>query len=207
MASIRKWNGWKAGVQITVSQHQKWSVSLEAYIKEGKAPIPELAPLFQRMRQWFLEVYRNLRLQLRKLDPEAKEIFDRLLATEDEIAQASQSYVGALSSILQSIMTPAQVENYRGHAEKAGQTARDKLFAKHIEDINRRNRKWWKEQRALVEKDVTAEMEKRGDVRAFREFIEGEARLDTAEVEALKPGASAKIPTAEGGILPDDIAA
>ena len=74
--------------------HEKLAESFEAYLFEGKAPSQELKPLFRRFRQWLTNVYRSLTDFMRgrnlEISPEVKQVFDRMLATDEQIKQAEE---------------------------------------------------------------------------------------------------------------------
>jgi hypothetical protein len=75
--------------------HERFAESFEAYLLEGKAPIAELQPLFRKFRSWLVNVYKSLSefMRGRNLDisPEIRGVFDRMLATEDQIKAAEQA--------------------------------------------------------------------------------------------------------------------
>jgi hypothetical protein len=78
------------------SYHERTAESFEAYLFEGKAPSIELQPYFQQFRAWLLNVYKSLKDFLArnpeagKLDDEVRAIFDRMLATTEQIQLAEQ---------------------------------------------------------------------------------------------------------------------
>lgn len=78
----------KAGVKI---HREQFAVSMEQYFMRGIAPSAELAPAFSRFRRWLTRIWgritevRAFFPSLSKLNPQVTEIFDRLLATDQEI--------------------------------------------------------------------------------------------------------------------------
>jgi ADP-Ribosyltransferase in polyvalent proteins/Large polyvalent protein associated domain 22 len=75
--------------------HEKWAESFEQYLFEGKAPSEELQPLFRRFRSWLVNVYKSLTQFMRarnlKLNDEVRQVFDRMIATDEQIAQAEEA--------------------------------------------------------------------------------------------------------------------
>ena len=73
--------------------HEKFASAFENYLQEGKAPSPSLYDTFRSFKQWLLQVYKNLtaypEVQLTK---EIRDVFDRMLATDEEIASAKVVY-------------------------------------------------------------------------------------------------------------------
>jgi len=102
MAATLKWFGvpdlatWN---NYTLDQkrpyHEKWAESFEQYLFEGKAPSPDMQPLFRRFRSWMVNVYKSLTQFMRgrdlKLNDEVRQVFDRLIATDEQIAQAEEA--------------------------------------------------------------------------------------------------------------------
>lgn len=60
----------------------------EAYLLEGKAPSNALRAAFESFMAWMLAIYRDAKSLRVNLDDEVRGVFDRLLATDEEIAQA-----------------------------------------------------------------------------------------------------------------------
>jgi hypothetical protein len=78
--------GRPTGEAWTRSQ-ERFAADFEAYMREGKAPAHELRTAFEQFRDWLTSIYRALKDLLgdNELDPEVREVFDRLLATDEEI--------------------------------------------------------------------------------------------------------------------------
>ena len=56
----------------------------------GVAPNKELEGIFNRFRSWLLSIYMRVRGKLPKVTPEVKEVFDRMVATEQQIKDKTQ---------------------------------------------------------------------------------------------------------------------
>ena len=66
---------------------ERFARSFEAYLMEGKSPTEKMRGVFARVRQWLIDIYHDLSRLNVELSPEVREVFDRLLATPDEIGQ------------------------------------------------------------------------------------------------------------------------
>lgn len=75
---------------------ERFARSFEAYLMEGKSPTAEMRGVFARVRQWLIDIYHDLSRLDVELSPEVREVFDRLLATPDEI-DAARKTVGELA--------------------------------------------------------------------------------------------------------------
>ena len=162
MAATLKWFGvpdlatWNS---YTLDQkrpyHERWAESFEQYLFEGKAPSPELQPLFRRFRSWMVNVYKSLTEFMRardlKVNDEVRQVFGRLIATDEQIAQAEEA-AGLLPDF------------------DATNEAIEQLQARSLRDL-----KWTVRARGKVLKALEKE------AKALRKDVEAEVR---AEVEA-----------------------
>lgn len=76
------------GVSAWTGVQERFAREFEAYAREGKAPSWELQSAFNKFRNWLTEIYRTVRklLGAHGVSEDAREVFDVLLATEEEIA-------------------------------------------------------------------------------------------------------------------------
>src|SRR5690606_25125337 len=68
--------------------HERLARSFEAYLFEGRAPSLELRGVFAKLRSWMMNVYRSIRQLNVELTDEVRGVFDRMLASEEAIAEA-----------------------------------------------------------------------------------------------------------------------
>jgi len=98
-----KWFGVEkdAWQSMTLNQrrpyHEQWAQSFERYSLEGVSPTEEMQPVFDRFKEWMLDVYKSLKEFLRqnplagKLNDEVRGVFDRLLASERAIEETKKA--------------------------------------------------------------------------------------------------------------------
>lgn len=89
--AIQKWLG-AQDIKLNVEQHEKFARGFEAYLREGVAPSEELTGAFERFKKWLVSVYRDVKMLDVTLTDEIRLTFDRLLATDEQIASAATSY-------------------------------------------------------------------------------------------------------------------
>lgn len=131
--------------------HERTAESFERYMFSGKAPSIELQPYFQRFRAWMISVYNSIKeFLLRnpeagKLNAEVREVFDRMLATNDqiELAQQNRSMLPLFESAQDAGMTTEEFARYQQENAEAGASAMDDLTAKTLSDM-----KWMENARA-----------------------------------------------------------
>lgn len=83
--TLRDWAGKQPnekGLDADTQFHEKVAKGFEAYLKEGKAPVKELQGIFDRMREWLTSIYKNADDLKVTISPEARKVFDRMLALE-----------------------------------------------------------------------------------------------------------------------------
>lgn len=79
---------------LTREQHEKFAKSFEAYLSEGEAPSADLGRIFARFRRWMLRTYKDIKQALGvELNDDIRRVFDRMLATEEEIAQMERERI------------------------------------------------------------------------------------------------------------------
>ncbi len=64
----------------TLGQHEKFARGFEQYLREGKAPSPEMASIFERFKQHLVALYQTIRDLGKPINEDPRQVFDRLLA-------------------------------------------------------------------------------------------------------------------------------
>lgn len=168
--AIRAWND-NTGGAFTEDQHEQFARGWEAYLREGKAPAPELVSMFGRFRAWLLDVYRALAQLNVTLTDEVRGVFDRMLATDEEV-EAAQVRQGmqplTLADEARALLSPGQWEAYVAATAAATEEARNEVLGRLLRAHKREAEAWWKEQLAAVRAEVEAEFEAAPVVRAWR---------------------------------------
>lgn len=187
LKDLNEWNG--LDFEQKRSYHEQFARGFEAYLFEGKAPSIELQGLFQRFRAWLLSVYRELKALNVELTDEVRGVFDRLLATNEQITLAEQgrSMMPLFTSPEQASMTPEEFAAYQALGVDATAQAIEDLQARGLRDMqwlhNARGRiikqlqKDAKAQRAAVEMDVRREVMSQPIYRAWQ-FLTGKLTAD-----------------------------
>jgi hypothetical protein len=187
--------------------HETFARGFESYLSEGKAPSVELAGLFSRFRSWLMSVYRTLLLQSKssdlgkalnaQLSPEVRAVFDRMLATEDEIrnAEISRSMGMMFASEAEAREYGVDWQAYQEQAQAATDEAISAMDAKSVRDMkwlgNARSRllkqlqSEAKEMRRVVRMSARAEVLSQPVYRAYQ-FLTG--KLSAEDKLELKPG-------------------
>lgn len=223
---IATWNAMSLEQQR--KHHEKFAYSFEGYLYDGKAPSLEMQGLFDRFKVWLRRVYKTIRDSIGAtyekefgeplpiLTGEVRSVMDRMLASEDAIAEAEA--VRGMAAIYQtqeqSGMDDAAWAAYQDEARKAREAG-----VASLEKDSLRQMQWLdgarskrlkamqaehKEVRDKVRREVVAEVAARPETRADRWLRTGRLlnddgttaqgdkdtnhKLDRATVEAMGLG-------------------
>lgn len=154
VSALLKWHGIQGDLREQMAQwfnmsheektahHERTAESFERYLLDGNAPSLELQPYFQKFRAWMLDVYKSVRDFLAghpeagKLDDEVRQIFDRMLATSEQIklAEESRSLMPLFTNPAESGMSVEDQGKYQSDQREATATAIDQLQARVLKD-------------------------------------------------------------------------
>lgn len=161
VAAIRKWVGAEDGKPYTTEQHEQFARGFEAYLAEGKAPNPELAGAFARFKRWIIGVYKDLSRLNVELTDEVRAVFDRLVATDEQIVAAEQvsNAIPLFSDAQAAGMTDAEFAAYQDSLAIAHADAQESVEREVQREEELRRSKWWREEEARVRQEVIEEVD------------------------------------------------
>ena len=201
-ATIRQYLGTKDGEAITREQHEKFARSFEAYLMEGKAPSPELQGIFSRFKNWLLNIYRSMRGLNVSLNKDIREVFDRMLASDEEIAvMRDASELQPLFATAEKMgIAQDEFDAYRKIAEKELIAAQDRFRQKAMKAKLREKRKGYKEELEAEKNRVEKEYDRDPVVAAFNDLTSDNGlSLNEAELRRIYGKAFlAKLPRKNG---------
>jgi len=154
---------------IPVEAHEMFARAGEQHAMEGKAPSSALRSVFAGFRRWLLRVYEVVQNLRTPLNDEVRRVFDRMVATQDEIDAAAdhQNIDARFANAAQAGMTEAQFAAYRQVADEARNEAYDALLFRTMASLRRERTAEWKAQRAKVREEVAASVHNRPMFRAY----------------------------------------
>ncbi len=211
---------------IRRATHEQFARGFETYLMEGEAPSIELRNAFRTFARWLTQIYKAIRGDLKvKLDDQMRQVFDRLIATDDQIAAAESRarYEPMFTDAAMAGMSEAEFEAYKKRREKVKDKETETLRDKIIAQLTRQSKAWWKEEKDdLIREEITKLNAERTYVTRNR-LAYGDLKLDHATVKEMvsETGQDArghsftKIPPilkgmtakAQAGIHPDEAAA
>ena len=164
--SLDEWHG--LDFEEKRSYHEQFARGFEAYLFEGKTPGIELQGVFQRFRAWLLNVYRDLTALNVELTPQVRGVFDRMLASSEQIALAEQgrSMLPMFASAEQAGMTPEEFAAYQALGVDATNDAIQELQARGLRDMQWMHNARGREIARLQREAASLRREARAQVRA-----------------------------------------
>lgn len=144
---------------VQPEQHETIARSFEAYLMEGKAPSVELQSVFSRMKAWLVQVYKEIRKLNVKLNDDVRGVFDRLVASDEEIeaARTRQGLKEVFATAEDMGVTEAEFQIYRKQGEKVHAAQIEKLEREYLAELTRLQQQWWNEGLDKISKEVDAE--------------------------------------------------
>lgn len=184
------WFGIDSADRIATEHHEQFARAFEAYLMEGKAPSAALAAAFQKFKAWLVGIYRTVAGLNTPINDEVRSVFDRMIATDEEIAAAleRERLLQAFPDAASAGMTEAEFAAYGEAVRKAKTEAGDDLLGRVMATERKRREAWWRDEADAVRADVAAEIDRRPDFAALYFLRHGVLPFDTAEMgEALEP--------------------
>lgn len=105
-ARIEEFVGAEPGQTWTRAMEEKFARAGERFLLEGKAPTPALQGVFERLRQWFLELYANADAAGLHISPAIREVFGNMLSVPAE--QGDMFFRKALGELLSRPVDPVE---------------------------------------------------------------------------------------------------
>jgi len=154
---------------IPTEAHELWARGFERYLMEGKAPSSALARVFETFRGWMMAIYKKVDALRSPITPEIREVFDRLLATDDEIAAARdrQMLEPAFKDAAAVGMAGPEFDAYRAQFIEAKAKASGELLAKTMAAVKRRVMADYRDNRSRLEAEIADEVDARPLFRAL----------------------------------------
>jgi len=156
--TILKHLGVESKDQIKTEHHEKFADTFLSYLMEGKAPSQGLRDAFARFKVWLISVYRDLKNLNVELTDEVRGVFDRLVASEDEITNASESsgMVPLFGDPRFLGMSEASVKKWLKAQDEALEYSKDILRTSLMKDLKRAQSEQYNKEYDRIEKEVEA---------------------------------------------------
>lgn len=162
--------------------HEKFAQAFEAYMLEGNAPAVRLIPAFEAFRNWLGQIYSSVRQLGGKVDDELGDIFDRMLAADNEIAAAGAyaEFSPTFASAEMAGMTPEEYAEYLQKAEDARQKARQNVLRNFVGDKARLSKGWLKQVMSALRGEIKEKLLQDGPYAQRKQLSETKLKMDKA---------------------------
>ena len=193
-ATLLKHVGARDTGSLTEKQHEQLVEELEHYLMEGKVPGEQMRSAFQRIKSWMVQVYRSIKDIYRStggvpmLTDEVRGVFDRMLASEDEIAAAHNKLSDGplFKDATAAGMTQAEFDAYNKRWAAADANAKDALDKKMMDQIAAQRTKLHEKALANARDEALTELNNDKAISAVRHLQDG-VRPDGSKSFDLSP--------------------
>lgn len=175
LQAVRDWVGSNPGEKFTRTQHEKFARGFERYLMEGKAPTPQLSSVFEKFKQWLINIYETVGKLRAPITDNISQVYDRLISSGEEVPlRASEKPVEGLPE-----------EAGTQAAEKAEQPSVGSTEAPE-ETLGQKRPPQWRYADILKPVEGTGETKSRGSARSLESRAVEEGLTDTLGEELPK---------------------
>jgi GGDEF domain-containing protein len=156
----------------------------EQYLLEGKAPSAELVPVFTRFKNWLTKIYRGVQgvgRQFRqqygeelKLSDDVRGVFDRMLASEDEVQKAQAAEEAQPFREATARMSPTELVEYADATDQARAVAEQDMLRRITEGQRKENSAFMHEERERIRGEVDQELDQNQVYSTLKSISEGD---------------------------------
>jgi hypothetical protein len=175
LQKLRDFAGLQEGQPIERRHHEQIARAWEAYTMEGRAPSADLQGVFNRMRAWLVFIYKRLSALDVELTDEVRGVFDRLVASDEQIAEA-RANIGWNKPLPKEalFLSDDEYDRYVEAHAKASEAQQREVDAKLMLEAARETQAAWKEERAKVFEEEKAKLAETRGHRHWKLLTEGE---------------------------------
>lgn len=212
-AAILKYLGVESRDQIGVPEQEKFARSFERWLATAEAPSRGMARAFVRFKSWMQRIYRMAQEMLVPVDPAIADVFARMLATDEELAQV-RGEIGAepmFTDAESAGKTPQEMADYQRKVELRTAEETGALLSALLREKSEEAKKIRREREKEIRAEVEVEVAERPVYQVVRDLT-ANAKLDLTDLEAqfgdaIKASLPRGITASEGDMVPVDVIA
>ncbi len=182
--ALLEWVGAKSAEDLNVkrdggrAKQEKIAVAFEAYLKDGKAPSIKLQAVFAQFAEWLKQIYDKVRTLGVKIDPKISEVFDKMLATDAQIAEMKviNEFDPSTNPTIIDLLSAEERKQWIEASSAADEVARNEAARVQSEVEQRAKQDAWLNELGNVKRKVSDELWKRPQYRAFWFLTRGKFR-------------------------------
>lgn len=184
LEAARRWLG-NDGGEFTREQHEQFARGFEAYLMEGRSPSEALRNVFYDFKRWMTKIYSSILSLGVQLTPEIRQVYDRMLATDEAIAK--ERYAQGVDPLFGAESLPPDKRERYGAAMEAAQSATDaELNARAMKSIVQEESREWASKRKVVAERAAADVSADPAQQALA-FLSRGAKPDGSPLDADTP--------------------
>ena len=169
-------------------RHEAFAETFEDFLRTGKAPTAALRDVFRTFKEWITRVYKNALspLQRANLTPEITAVFDRMLATDEEISGATREFETTAEKMAQDmldkgIITEREFEKAKAKLIAAREQVKEEFMGRLMDDYARTTTAQADQERKRIRGQVTREIDRSPAGRALAWLGLGEWKGDISD--------------------------
>jgi len=147
-------------IPMTREQHEKFARTFELYLREGKAPSIELQSAFDAFAAWLRRIYQTVQKLAQAagfnvtINDDIREVFDRMLASSEEIDQMRQQAEYMEDPAIMDMMNSNERADYIEAKRNARERAKSELLARMLRQVEKRRSVEFKEESEAVRDEL-----------------------------------------------------
>lgn len=142
---------------IQTGYEEKMADAMLSYVRDGEAPSAEIKPAFDKFKAWVTRLYAGERDTLPKINPEVKQVFDRMFATESQIQKMKAQPEFNIDPAISSFLNKVDQTRYQRSWSRMVSEAQDRLFRQAMKQSEVAGGKEYKEARASFKEEAQAQ--------------------------------------------------
>jgi len=172
--------------------HEAFAETFEAYLRTGKAPSSAMREVFRMFKAWMTRIYETLDpLTRANLTPEISAVFDRMLATDQEIDGASREFETQAEKLAQDmldkgIITEKEFEKAKAKIVGAREAVKEEFMARLMGEYEATVTAQAEAERERIKGDVTREIDRSPAGRALAWLGMGQWKSDVPETRVAE---------------------
>ena len=146
------------GTALEMAFHELWARGAERYLGEGKAPSATLREAFSDFSTWLIGIYKKLTNLNVKISDDVRDVFDRLLATDEAINEERNRTLYQVPADILEQATPAERKELERLAQEATREAKAQMQGRVSKELAREATEAYKEAIKGIRDRITEEV-------------------------------------------------
>lgn len=144
-----------------VWRQERFARAFELYLRDGHAPAKGLKAVFRKFKSFLRQIYAAFSGDGGKASMEVRRVMDRLIATEDEIEEASldDRFSDVTKAGGEKLFNETEEETYKRWLTESEEEAKEKLTAILMKDLTEKARREYNERIAREKARIRQELE------------------------------------------------